>query len=270
MTVGKPEFQTLFVARSVAPAFSLLYCLIATQASPGQTLNERDFTVSTRVQEILDDTGDCLKNDDFDCARASLNNFPEGDLSEIEQYRYWLLMGRIEFLEGNYPEAIKTFRIIADLAPSPGARKDYMRYIAQLYASMGQFQQAYDTLEELMVQDGLVPLARRHLTNDALWRGFDIYATGDRELVELVPDLPEFPAQATTQGLRNGYVDLEFTVTRNGSTRDVQIIESSNLVFEESAIEAAEKFRYKPKLVDGKPVETVIQYRVEFKAEVSD
>jgi protein TonB len=53
-------------------------------------------------------------------------------------------------------------------------------------------------------------------------------------------------------------------VTRTGSTRDVRVVESSTPVFEDSAIEAAESLKYKPRLTNGKPVETPVQRRIEF------
>jgi len=65
-------------------------------------------------------------------------------------------------------------------------------------------------------------------------------------------------------------VDLEFTVTRTGSTRDVRVIESNAPVFENPAIEAAESFKYKPRLVDGEPVDAVVRHRIESQSEDLD
>ena len=270
MTVYNLCFLNHFIVRCIAIVFLVVICMFASTELYGQPPNKNDFKISPQVQKLVADTQLCLNDNDLDCARSLLTKFPMSGLSELEQYRYWLLMGRVVFFEGNYPEAIKVFRKIADLAPDPGPRKDYMRYIAQLYASMGQFQQAYDTLEELMVEDGLVPLGRRHLTHDALSRGLEIYATGNWPFEQYVTKLPEFPTEATTFGLQSGYVDLEFTVTKNGVTRDIQVIGSSNSVFEESAIKSAEKFMYIPRLLDGKPVETVTKYRIEFKTGSSE
>ena len=107
------------------------------------------------------------------------------------------------------------------------------------------------------------------MTADALWRGLPIYVTGDWDLVPAGTNPPAYPADAVAQGIRQGYVDLEFTVTRTGSTRDIRVVEASAPAFEESAVDAAGRFRYKPRLVDGKPVETVVEHRVEFKLDES-
>ena len=52
-----------------------------------------------------------------------------------------------------------------------------------------------------------------------------------------------------------GYVLLEFTVTRAGSVKDVVVLESTSPIFEKAAMVAAYKFKYKPRVVDGEPVE---------------
>lgn len=49
---------------------------------------------------------------------------------------------------------------------------------------------------------------------------------------------------------------LEFTVTRFGTVKDIVVLESEPPgVFDESAIQAAGKFKYKPTVEDGRPVE---------------
>ena len=101
-------------------------------------------------------------------------------------------------------------------------------------------------------------------------RGLNVYATGDRELEPLIPDPPLYRREAVRQGLTDGFVDVEFIVTRTGSTRDVRVVGSSARVFESSAIEAAESLRYKPGLRNGKPVETPVRRRIEFRIEEAD
>ena len=229
----------------------------------------RDVSVGARVQGDLDQARTCLARDDVDCARASLNKIPSRSLNKAEQYRYWQSLAWVEFLDGHFPEAIQGYRNAAALSWTPQQRELFLRYVAQLHASMGQFQEAYDTLEELFVRNGAIPLAGQHMTAYALWRGQPIYLTGDWDLVPAGTNPPAYPAEAAAQGLREGYVDLEFTVTRTGSTKDIRVVEASAPVFEGPAVGAAERFRYKPRLVDGKPVETVVQHRIEFQSEES-
>jgi len=63
-------------------------------------------------------------------------------------------------------------------------------------------------------------------------------------------------------------VILRFTVTASGSVRDIEVVESTTPLFEEPAIEAALKFRYKPRVVSGEPVEVAGVYnRIVFAVE---
>ncbi|HEY7883664.1 MAG TPA: TonB family protein [Cellvibrionaceae bacterium] len=82
----------------------------------------------------------------------------------------------------------------------------------------------------------------------------------DTGIMPIVQVAPVYPRTALRQGLE-GYVTLEFTVTTNGSTRDIRVVEAltaageSTTVFNRAAIAALEKFKYKPQVVDGVAVE---------------
>lgn len=59
-----------------------------------------------------------------------------------------------------------------------------------------------------------------------------------------------------------------FTVTAVGNVTDVKVIESSHPGFEGNAVRAAEKFKYKPKVVNGIAVEVKgVTNRIEFNLE---
>jgi TonB family protein len=246
--------------RSTALTLLLIGCLTSVQATLAQEMG-------ARLQRQLDEATACRVNDDFACARAALERISMRGLSSFEQYRYWIVAGYVEFLDGKFPSAIDAYRNAATHSPNREVRQYHLRSIAHMQASMGQFREAYDTLEELLVVGGADRLTERHLTNDALWRGFDIYLIGDRDLFPLGSNPPEYPAAAVAQGLSQGYVNVELTVTRTGSTRDVRVLESSAPVFESAAVQAAESFKYKPRVVDGEPVETVVRERVEFQSD---
>jgi protein TonB len=78
---------------------------------------------------------------------------------------------------------------------------------------------------------------------------------------------PLYPQRAQRRGLE-GFVVLEFTVTKTGSVRDVKVIESSNAVFERSAMNAIQKFKYRPRIIAGEPVEVSgIQFKLSFALE---
>lgn len=87
----------------------------------------------------------------------------------------------------------------------------------------------------------------------------------DGEYLPIVKVAPVYPTRALQRRLE-GYVIVEFVVTANGAVRDVSVIESSDAVFERAAIDAAMKFRYKPRVVDGSPIEVAgVQNRITFR-----
>ena len=73
---------------------------------------------------------------------------------------------------------------------------------------------------------------------------------GDGPLVTIVRVQPTYPIRASERGLE-GFVTVEFDVLADGTVSNVRVIESSHSLFERPAIEAAEKFRFKPRVVDG-------------------
>ncbi len=75
---------------------------------------------------------------------------------------------------------------------------------------------------------------------------------------------PEFPTVARTRGL-SGWVDVQFTVKTDGSTGDVSIIGAEPVgIFEQSAIDAVRKWRYRPVIRDGQTVDQRVRLRVRF------
>ena len=49
---------------------------------------------------------------------------------------------------------------------------------------------------------------------------------------------------------------VEFTVTKQGSVKNPVVVEAEPQgIFEDSAMEAVLKFKYKPRVIDGEPVE---------------
>lgn len=76
----------------------------------------------------------------------------------------------------------------------------------------------------------------------------------DGEYLPIIKVQPIYPRRALARGLE-GFVLLEFVVTETGSVRDPVVIEAQPPgIFDRAAINAALKFKYKPKMVDGKPV----------------
>ncbi len=93
-------------------------------------------------------------------------------------------------------------------------------------------------------------------------------ASGDGEYLPIVKVAPIYPRRAQTRGI-TGYCIVEYTVTKNGSIRDPQAVDCSpSGVFERASVKAAEKFKYKPRVVDGEPIEVAgVQNKFTFELE---
>lgn len=65
---------------------------------------------------------------------------------------------------------------------------------------------------------------------------------------------PRYPGGAIARRIE-GYVDVRFDVTAQGSTKNLQIIHAApENIFNKAALKAVEKWRFDPKTIDGKPV----------------
>jgi protein TonB len=100
----------------------------------------------------------------------------------------------------------------------------------------------------------------------------DIGGPGGMNIAEgdylpIVRVAPVYPARALSRGLE-GYVDLSFTVTMAGTVRDPVILFSTSSLFERAATRAVLKFKYKPRVVDGVPVDVPnVKTRISFQIE---
>ncbi len=86
-----------------------------------------------------------------------------------------------------------------------------------------------------------------HLVRDAI----DSRAS-DGPLVAIIRVQPTYPAVMAQRGVE-GWVLVEFDVLPDGNVSNVRTIESSHRGFEEAALRAAQRFRFKARVVDGVP-----------------
>lgn len=78
---------------------------------------------------------------------------------------------------------------------------------------------------------------------------------------------PEYPARALERGTQ-GWVDIEFTVATDGTTRDATVRAAEPAgVFERAALQAVGRWRYEPRIVNGTPADQRVQARVRFALE---
>lgn len=97
--------------------------------------------------------------------------------------------------------------------------------------------------------------------------GFGL-APSDGEYLPIVKVQPIYPRRAQSRGIE-GYVIVEFTVTKSGATKDLRIAESVPPgVFDRASLQAAAKFKYKPRIVDGQAIEVPgVQNKITFELE---
>jgi len=90
----------------------------------------------------------------------------------------------------------------------------------------------------------------------------------DGEYLPIVRVEPIYPTRAASRGIE-GYVIVEFTVTSNGSVIDPVVVEAEpSTIFNSAAERAVTKWKYKPRVVDGTPVDvpgvrTMLTFRLD-------
>ena len=76
----------------------------------------------------------------------------------------------------------------------------------------------------------------------------------DGDYLPIVKSAAQYPKSALSRGLE-GYCTVEYTVTTSGETKDVVVVDCPQKIFARPSIRAAQKFKYKPKVIDGEPIE---------------
>jgi len=90
--------------------------------------------------------------------------------------------------------------------------------------------------------------------------------SGDGEYLPIVKVSPTYPRRALQRGIQ-GFVIVEFTVNKLGAVVDPFVVEANpEGIFEQAAMDAAKKFKYKPRVVNGEPTAVAgVQNRITFK-----
>ncbi len=85
--------------------------------------------------------------------------------------------------------------------------------------------------------------------------GFSL-GVGEGDYLPIVKVAPIYPARALQRGLE-GFCVVQYTVTNLGTIKDPVIVEDqcSSSLFHRSSLQAALKFKYKPRVIDGEAVE---------------
>jgi TonB family protein len=100
---------------------------------------------------------------------------------------------------------------------------------------------------------------------DAAKRASEVVLATALELTHYVP--PVFPTSARARAM-SGWVDVQFMVLRDGSVSDLSVVGADPAgQFEQSAMEAVRKWKYRPILRDGQPINQRARVRVRFALE---
>jgi protein TonB len=85
--------------------------------------------------------------------------------------------------------------------------------------------------------------------------GFSL-GVGEGDYLPIVKVAPIYPNRALTRGIE-GFCVVQYTVTNLGATKDPVVIEDqcTSSLFHRASINAALKFKYKPRVLDGQAVE---------------
>jgi len=89
--------------------------------------------------------------------------------------------------------------------------------------------------------------------------------SSDGEYLPIVKVSPVYPRRALSRGIE-GYVIVEFTVTKSGTVTAPMVINAKpEGIFDRAAMDAASKFKYKPRVVNGEAVAVAgVQNKISF------
>ncbi len=112
-----------------------------------------------------------------------------------------------------------------------------------------------DAMDEAQVSVA-IPSAPMDVGVEMSISGLGLVAS-DGDYLPIVKIAPVYPASAQARGIE-GYCLVEYTVTSAGTTRDPVVIEADPPgIFNKVSLAAALKFKYRPRVVDGEPIEVL-------------
>ena len=92
-------------------------------------------------------------------------------------------------------------------------------------------------------------------------------ASGYSDLIPLVRIAPQYPRQAARDRIE-GYVVVEITVNPDGTVKSARPIDAKPRgVFESAAVQSVLRWKFRPKVEDGKPIEFKGIQRMDFNLE---
>ncbi|MCZ6762260.1 MAG: energy transducer TonB [Gammaproteobacteria bacterium] len=97
------------------------------------------------------------------------------------------------------------------------------------------------------------------------WNPGDISSDGD--VIPIVRINPQYPRDALMAGTE-GFVEIEFTIMEDGSVANAEVIKSKpRRIFNRAALRAIYRWKFKPRIIDGVPVQRRARQTIEFNME---
>ena len=94
--------------------------------------------------------------------------------------------------------------------------------------------------------------------------GIGGFNAAEGEYLPIVKVAPIYPNRALTRGIEGNCI-VEYTVTRNGTTSDPKVVECTSSHFANASIKAAAKFKYKPRVINGQPIDVPgVMHKIKF------
>jgi protein TonB len=120
-------------------------------------------------------------------------------------------------------------------------------------------------LDNLDPNTPMVSMGKVNVNFDVGMQGGDFAVDG--EYLPIVRVEPIYPRRAQSRGIE-GYCDMEFTVTKTGEVTDAVATECSSSVFQSASTKAVLKWKYKPRVLDGDPIDSPgVQTRLTYQFE---
>jgi len=111
-------------------------------------------------------------------------------------------------------------------------------------------------LEELNPSADKIAISAVPVETDIEMSGGFSLGVGEGDYLPIVKVAPIYPQRALSRGIE-GYCVVQYTVTSLGTTKDPFVVEDqcTSSLFHRASVQAALKFKYKPRVIDGQAME---------------
>lgn len=177
---------------------------------------------------------------------ASLVGIDEVKISEVDEFEIITIVNQPEDSE------IKRKKRILDPPPKPKQMPDGV-------ISMGEQPQSDVAMPKKMAMPEV------SLNTGFENQEFAIGVLKDSAATPIYRSLPRYPIEAARQKVK-GWVKLKFSINRDGGVENIEVLDSlPPVIFDQAAIDALNRWKYKAKLEKGKTVrQENLSVRIDF------